>query len=498
MIRRIRTLHPRIRQQRHVVVRTLAVYAVGEGWTGALGTESLDLHVPGHFDDELHEEEEEEKDGVHTAPHCMFDGPVHDVAVGWGHTALITHRRELLLTGRPHDFSALLRLRRLPEWLRQYSVRQTLELTNRSDNDDRYDITSPTQLVGGMVNWLSNLTSTTAPPEEQQPDWEMARQHSVLPTLTPIKGIGGDPAAVACSAGFSAVITQDGHLYTFGLNGYGQCGIGRTSNNVWQPTRVTTGLSAHSPVTAVALGFQHAICLDADGQMYCWGKGERGQLGQRLTLAESSTPLPVEQTVSLVDTFSWPDDIERVKPSFQPIGSKVTQIAAGMLHSAALTDDHRVLLWGKYVLPAMGDNRTHHLQPASDATLPFVLPLHLPRRVEQIACGSHHTSMLLEDGSVWAVGLAADTSRPIHAPQQILPPGVLELPVRQFAAHMDRTTVVGRTGRQVLQLSLWEENDDNVDAAFAPIWLDRLLQTDQNMRIREVHRGWVHSVVVTD
>ena len=279
------------------------------------------------------------------------------MAVGWGHTALITaHHRELILTGRPHDFSALLRLRRLPEWLRQYSVRQTLELTQHSDDGDgnkRYDITSPTQLVGGMVNWLSSLTSSSS---EQQPDWDMAQQQSVLPSLTPIKGLLGNdvPAAVACSAGFTAVISQDGHLYTFGLNGYSQCGIGRTSNNVWQPMRVlTTGLSAQTPVTAVALGFQHAICLDGDRQLYCWGKGECRQLGQRVTMSEAPTPLLVEQAISLVDASSWPDDIERVKPSFQPIGSKVTQIAAGMLHSTALTEDHRVLIWGKHILLAI-------------------------------------------------------------------------------------------------------------------------------------------------
>ena len=39
----------------------MAVYSVGEGWTGALGTGHLDLHVPGHFDDELHEDEDEQQ-----------------------------------------------------------------------------------------------------------------------------------------------------------------------------------------------------------------------------------------------------------------------------------------------------------------------------------------------------------------------------------------------------------------------------------------------------
>ena len=35
-----------------------------------------------------------------------------------------------------------------------------------------------------------------------------------------------------------------------------------------------------NPIVSVALGLQHGVALDSEGQVFCWGKGERGQLGQ--------------------------------------------------------------------------------------------------------------------------------------------------------------------------------------------------------------------------
>ena len=494
-----------LRRPRRCAIRSLAVYAVGEGWTGALGM-GLDQVIPGHFD------EEDEHDAV-LPP--MYVGPIESAAVGWGHTAVLTKQHELLLAGRPHDFSSLLRLKRLPKWIRDYSVRQTLATTVNDagpNNDEQtrtnervYNIFNPTELVAGFVTALADAFS----PDSK--DWETARQQSILPKLTAVSAgnleSGDYPVQVACSAGFSALLTKKGYLYAFGLNGYGQCGIGVTNNNVWQPTRVT-GLSSEFaqvpraemeqsfPIIQAALGLQHGVCLNSHGEVFCWGKGERGQLGQETTMMESHTALPVKRAFSLGIHENTSADSSNPKPSYHPIG-KVCQIAAGMIHSAALCEDGRVLIWGKHLLPPIGNDVGK--KPASDAILPFVLAgLPLESTVEQIACGSHHTAVLLEDGSVWAVGISSDTKEPMHQPTCLIPAGIVEMPVLQFAAHMDRTTIVGKSGRQVLQVNLWKDPALQEYAVFTPIWLDRLLKIDEKSRIREVHRGWVHSVAVIE
>lgn len=223
--------------------------------------------------------------------------------------------------------------------------------------------------------------------------------------------------------------------------------------------------------------------------------GSYRQLGHDTFPGESHTARPLKRGVSLD---------QEGKPSYHSI-ARVEQIDSGMIHCAALTSDNEVMVWGKNSLPPnvndSNDVTARAADPTlNDARLPLILkkswPDHL--KILQIACGSHHTSMLLEDGSVWAIGVSTDTKEPRFEPIQLIPPGVVDLPVRQFAAHMDRTTVVGADGRQVLQVQLWKDPELQEVAVFTPAWIDRLLEEDPNMTVRQVHRGWIHSVVETD
>lgn len=474
-----------------VLSRNFAVYAVGEGWTGAFGTGRFDQQILGHDDDDEYAEADEEG----ALPLLIYDAPIHSVALGWGHTAIISDDKStLLVTGRPHDFSALLRLQRLPVQLRDYMVRQTL--ASLQGDPDQEDLRiHPSALVGRFVTWMADIFQT----EQQQREWEIGARFSMLPTWTPLELPNDDtPAAVACSAGLTAVVGKSGKLYTVGLNGFGQCGIGRTSNNVWQPTEVT-GLStefAQGPraempqehgIQNVALGLQHALAVNEVGEIFAFGKGDRGQLGQEIMPGESSSALPIKKAFVM--------DVESPnRPTYSVVGP-VQQIVCGMLHSAALTEDNQVLIWGKNILPSVSNDDL----VAADARIPVVLQgLPAGVKVEQIACGSHHTAVLLADGSVWAVGISSDTNKPIHDPFELIPAGTIDMPPRQFAAHMDRTTIVGADGRQVLQVHLWKDPELREYAVFTPHYVDRLLEQDASTRIREIHRSWKHSVIVTD
>lgn len=271
-VRGARSVDRQLQQQ-----RSFAVFAVGEGWTGALGTGRFDETIAGHDDEE----------DVTDVPVLLYNGkePVSSLSLGWGHTALIVNQ-QLLLTGRPHDFSSLLRLRRLPRWMRIYSAQQTF----RSSRDDLVGQASgydPTSLVGRVISWLMQ-EGASSDYVSAQSDWDAARQLSFLPSLTELQLPDNEvPKEVVCSAGFSCVRTERGNLYSFGLNSFGQCGIGVVSTNVWRP-RLVTGLSADfasvpraemaqsHPIQSVRLGLQHAVCLNTEGEMFTWGKGERG------------------------------------------------------------------------------------------------------------------------------------------------------------------------------------------------------------------------------
>jgi alpha-tubulin suppressor-like RCC1 family protein len=462
-----------------IACRTFAVYAVGSGWTGAFGNGRFDQEISGHND--------EEEAG---SPLKIYDGSVKDISLGWGHTAILTEDRRLLLAGRPHDFSVLLRLRRLPLWVRNYAINSSINEFRGLDSRSVH----PIALIGRLITWLAIRFKYPTT------ELEAARRHSIFPELAEIALPDSEvPSSVSCSAALTAIVTESGKVYAFGLNGFGQCGIGMTSNHVWNPSLPLRGLTSEFanqprgemeqsyPVVDVALGLQHGICLNEVGEVFCWGKGERGQLGQGLITTEAHTALPVKRAFTLG---------EKMKPQYQTIG-QVTQIDAGMIHCAALTKDNEVLIWGKHVLPLLPGDENKKV--SSDARLPYILP-GLPKgvRVERIACGSHHTAILLDDGSVYAAGIATHTKEPIHEAVQILPPGVVNRPVRQFDAHMDRTTIVGADGRQVLQLHLWKDEELREFAAFTPAWVDHILDENPFAKISMIHRSWIHSVVVTE
>lgn len=240
---------------------TTTVYGIGEGWTGAFGTGRLDQIIQGHND---------ELTDVADHPIEMYStqSSVISCSVGWGHTAIVVNdsttntpnaQNKLLVTGRPHDFQALLRLRRLPYWFRDYVVQRTYKTTRMAKGSYSFH---PVDVIGKILSFLSDQFIADVE------DWELAALQSFLTSFTEFSIPNNDsPVSVRCSAGLTAVISESGKLYTFGLNGHGQCGLGYQSTNVWKP-RSVTGLSSEfaagkrsdlkqsHPIVSVALGLQ--------------------------------------------------------------------------------------------------------------------------------------------------------------------------------------------------------------------------------------------------
>lgn len=92
---------------------------------------------------------------------------------------------------------------------------------------------------------------------------------------------------IFCSSDSSFAIneTKNGvqHTYAWGLNNWGQLGIGHREN-VCTPTeiKIFKGLG----IKKVCGGAHHSLALTADGHIYSWGKNEDGQLGIGDTYSE--------------------------------------------------------------------------------------------------------------------------------------------------------------------------------------------------------------------
>jgi len=101
---------------------------------------------------------------------------------------------------------------------------------------------------------------------------------------------GVTATAVAAGADHSVALGSNGSVYDWGYNGFGQLGNG-TTNNSTTPVKVT--LPAGVTPTAVAAGQAMTEILDSAGDVYAWGGGDAGALGDGGT-GTARTPVKVK------------------------------------------------------------------------------------------------------------------------------------------------------------------------------------------------------------
>lgn len=523
--------------------RNSSNYSMGFGWTGALGTGSLatnqrassssspssnkedddtnkDEHNTNEYEDEDPLLEWEDQSDAHFNHSGLLpilpNTDVISIACGWGHTAIIvkdakkhTQRPMLLLCGRPHDFQSLLRLQRLPTFVTDVAVRLALYL-------DQVDQEKEQKFLPSFLQNHDNPISSSSSEESSG-----KRQMGILPHFTPMALPNDDvPIDVVASAGLSLILGTSGTLYSLGLNNQGQAGLGKISNNVWIPSPVQMELSStddaihFQPLEAfipptpssssssihrqtsrtMALGLQHALAIDPNGKLYTWGKGDRGQLGH--SVYESSS---IAKHVVAFQTSST-----------QYI--RVTHVAAGFNHSVCVTEENQAWIWGKNIAfsphDAAESNNIDYEDSKKkiiDSPIPMLIKgLPSSLQIIDICCGSHHTSILLEDGSVYAMGIATDNHQPVFDEAvPIIPPtpAFAEGKVRQFTAAFDRTTIISNDGRTMREVQLWSNDELREDAAVIPSCVQSLHlepRTKDHVKIQMLERGWKHSLLIVE
>nr|XP_018672770.2 E3 ubiquitin-protein ligase HERC2-like isoform X2 [Ciona intestinalis] len=128
---------------------------------------------------------------------------------------------------------------------------------------------------------------------------------------------------VACGGNYSAAITVKGELYTWGCGNYGRLGHNNSEDQM-VPTRVLGLQSVHVKKVACGTLDAHTMALSDTGEVWSWGDGDHGKLG-----------------LGAVDGVKTP---QLVKPL---CNKGVVKIHCGTLFSAAVTASGNVYAWGK-------------------------------------------------------------------------------------------------------------------------------------------------------
>ncbi|XP_010529806.1 PREDICTED: ultraviolet-B receptor UVR8 isoform X3 [Tarenaya hassleriana] len=132
--------------------------------------------------------------------------------------------------------------------------------------------------LGSRIKMVSSphLIPCLEPPISGKERSFLIHQGTSNPSAQISKAPGKYIKAIACGGRHSAAITDAGALLTFGWGLYGQCGHGSTNDQL----RPTTVSSVHSVrMESVAAGLWHTLCISNEGRVYAFGGNQFGQLG---------------------------------------------------------------------------------------------------------------------------------------------------------------------------------------------------------------------------
>jgi alpha-tubulin suppressor-like RCC1 family protein len=163
-------------------------------------------------------------------------------------------------------------------------------------------------------------------------------------SATPVQVVdSSDPSGylqgvTAISAGtyHNLALKSDGTVRAWGDNTYGQLGNGTSGTEMKSKTPMT--VSNLTDVKSVSGGAEHSLALENDGTIKAWGGNESGQLGYGTTTNTGCKCSPAPVTVSAL--------------------SSVKEVAAGGYHNLALNSDATVSAWGSNNSGQLGNGTT--------------------------------------------------------------------------------------------------------------------------------------------
>ncbi|KAL6774315.1 hypothetical protein ACKKBG_A24525 [Auxenochlorella protothecoides x Auxenochlorella symbiontica] len=264
----------------------------------------------------------------------------------------------------------------------------------------------------------------------------------------------------------SVGIDVDGQVLAWGWNGRGTLGRGhREAKGAERPQRVL-GLEGRR-VVQVALGGWHCLALDARGQVYAWGGNEYGQCG-------------LEEGLK---------DVVTARPCLQ--GMRFRRIAAGGMHSLALTDSGEIWIWG---------------EPWGDFSMTVS---RRPRRIDtrsdyvEIASGAFHNLAITSEGQclTWGINdfgqLGNGTTNYATVPEPVV--GLEGVHVTAIAAGGWHSLAIASTG----EVYVWGRGeygrlgvgDRSGTSRLRPTLLTQGLE---GRRVVQASCGGTHTAVVTD
>jgi alpha-tubulin suppressor-like RCC1 family protein len=234
---------------------------------------------------------------------------------------------------------------------------------------------------------------------------------------------------VSCGGYHTMALTDTGRIFSWGHGTEGQLGYVLDGFGVQNaPREVDSWSVLKTAALHISCGQEHSAAVSKRGEVYCWGLGKNGQLGQG---NKNSSAVPVRarnvdhavsvscgsgHTVAKTETgrlFTWGEGNQgqlghgSLDDLFMPkaVGAfdgpkKVKTATCGATLTAVITQEGDLMMCG------LGDNLFAPTKEGENRASCSTEPMHMfpGTKVKQVACGRGHVVMLDEAGDVWCWG----------------------------------------------------------------------------------------------
>ncbi len=240
----------------------------------------------------------------------------------------------------------------------------------------------------------------------------------------------------------SLAIDENGDIWGWGYNNHGQLGFVSTGSNYEnKPIKIETEVKFKE----IVAGQYHSLAIDESGNLWSWGYNNNGQLGDG-SETKRSIPMKIETEVKFKEIaigngsdynlaidesgnlWSWGYGTngqlgngvtKRLKPGIIQSEVKAQKVQAGRYHCVVIDENGNLWSWGDGKQGQLGTGTTTSaLNPKKiDTNVKFI----------EIKTGISHTLAIDENGSLWGWGINTDAELGIANHGLVLIPTQIEI-----------------------------------------------------------------------
>jgi E3 ubiquitin-protein ligase HERC2 len=197
---------------------------------------------------------------------------------------------------------------------------------------------------------------------------------------------------VFASFDISACMNNNGEVYVWGKAGDGAIGLfPGDSSNIEIPSLLPYIAKIDSNIKEISFSKEHGALVDANGNLYTWGKDMYNKLGHEELKAENSRRAMPRASYEKIKFNKVITNLENVK---------IKQVSCGYNHTACLTDAGEVFTWGYGKDGQLGHGSIDSQK--FPAKVDYFIKNNI--KVVDIKSGDYFVLALSEDGKIYSWG----------------------------------------------------------------------------------------------